>query len=355
MNGLFSKGLVLEQYKEPALSRDLREFITAGGARLLELPPVQDPSALTPDEIMEYAAQARIVDERDGALLHEKLAAARKSGATLIIADALDDEPYVSSQLNPLFKLSKQAVGGLGYAAKAAGASETQIVVYKNMYDLQLRIPSALYGVKIKRITGKYPVELENRLGGGKTLLVGVCALIHLYRAIHRGQGQTTCFITVAGNCVANPTNLEVSHGITVTQVLERCGLIEDPTRIVVGGSMTGQSIDNPDETEIGTCTRAVLAFRMDAREKHYHCIGCGRCVKDCPQDLMPTYLYKASKRRNIRILRMFDVGSCIGCGICSYVCPAKLDLTAEILRAGRMIKALDERAVSRSDEEAVI
>ncbi len=68
--------------------------------------------------------------------------------------------------------------------------------------------------------------------------MVGVGALIHLARAVAFNKPQTTTFITVAGDCIGNPTNLEVSLGMTVGQVLERCGLIEDPARVVVGGSI---------------------------------------------------------------------------------------------------------------------
>lgn len=353
MSGLFSRGLVLDQNKEPALSRDLREFAPGGGAPL-EIPAAEDPSALSGDEILRYARLADIVDERDGAMLDEKLLEGRRAGAVLLVADAMDDEPYVSSQLNPLFKLSQQAVQGLWLAAKAAGTRETQIAVYKNISEVRLKIPGTLYGVKIKRITGKYPVEARTRFSGkGKeVLLVGVGALIHLYRAVYRGVRQSTAFVTVAGDCVANPQNLEVPLGATAGQVLERCGLIEEPGRVVLGGPMTGQSVTQPDSAEIDVTTRAVLAFRSDARNRHFQCIGCGKCVRVCPRRLSPVYLYKAARTRQVRLLRQFDVTMCIGCGTCSYICPAKLDLSVEIRAAGDRVRQLDLRAGKEKEGE---
>lgn len=350
---IFSRGLILEQHKEPALSRDLRSFTSPAAVRPISLPPVEDPSSLNADTIMAYAAEAQIIDERDGIPLEEKLQAARLRQAALVIADAIDDEPYVSSQLNPLFKLSQQAVGGLRYAARAIGNPKMRIAVYKNIYDLQLHIPNTLYDVRVQRITGKYPVETRAKLTEGPedTVLIGACALIHLYRAIHYAVRQTTCFVTVAGSCVANPANLEVQTGASFSQVLERCGLIEEPSRIVSGGPMTGICINDPDEETVNVTTRAVLAFKNDQRDRNYHCIGCGHCVQVCPQGLMPVYLYKAAVTGNVSVLRRFDADMCLSCGTCSYVCPAKLDLSYYIRRAGSLIAALDDPSGSPQPE----
>ena len=77
-----SKGLVLEQHKEPALSRDLRELIVPGSARPLPLPKAEDPAALSPEEIIAFADAAGIIDERDSLPRGEKLRAARRDGGT---------------------------------------------------------------------------------------------------------------------------------------------------------------------------------------------------------------------------------------------------------------------------------
>lgn len=344
---------MLEQHKEPALSRDLRDC-TAGTVREMDLPPADDPNLLSGEEVLHYARNAGIVDERDGRLLADKLEEGARRGTSLLVVDAMDDEPYVSSQMNPLFKLSQQAVEGLWLAARAVGARETRIAVYKNPDNVRIKVPSTLYGVRVEKMTGKYPAEVRARFAhrGRDVLLVGACALIHLYRAVHRGVCQSSAFITVAGDCVANPQNLEVLCGVTAQQVLERCGLVEDPARIVMGGPMMGQTVENPGDAAITPTTRAVLAFCSDEQNRHYRCIGCGKCVRMCPQGLAPVYLYKGAQTKNVRLLRLYDVGQCIGCGTCSYICSAKLELSAEIGRAAEMIRALDESAAAKEEVE---
>lgn len=141
---------------------------------------------------------------------------------------------------------------------------------------------------------------------------------------------------------------------MTVTQTLERCGLIDDPVRVVIGGSMTGISVIDTDKTLINPSTRAILAFRARIGESDFNCIGCSRCVHACPEGLNPFFLYRSFHQRRYEEFRKADPQMCIGCGSCSYVCPAKLDLTGSILRGQaemrrmigsiRLTKALEQK-----------
>ena len=345
MAGFFYKGIVLRQYKEPALSRDLREFFnTDTTGRTMEWTPVENPEELSPAQLLNIAAQARIVDERDGVLLADKLEDALRHPPRLLVGDAIDDEPYVSSQLAPLLKLPREAADGLRLAQKACGASQAEFAVYKNLTDLEIKIPPQLEGLPIRRIRGRYPAEYQAAQQYDRaedTLLIGVCALIHLSRAVRLAVPQTTAFLTVAGNCIGNPCNLEVSLGMTVSQVLDRCGLIEDPARVVVGGPMTGISVIDTEHTVITPTTRAVLAFLEDFKALGFRCIGCSRCVRACPQGLNPFYLYHSAMEKQYALFRKLDAQRCIGCGTCSYMCPSKLELAEVIQRARKEFRPM--------------
>lgn len=338
MAGFLSKGIILEQRKEPALSRDLRKFFNANTNNITfhreDFPAQED---LTPQQLIEIARLANIIDERDGIPLHQKLAVARDAGVSTIVGDASDDEPYLSSQINPLLKKHELVVLGLALAKTAVGAETQFFAVYKNITDLSVRIPNKLDGVPVKRIRGRYPAEFRISDEFAKyrpILLIGVCALIHLARAVLRGKVQTTCFLTAAGNCVASPSNLEVSLGMPIMQVLERCGLSSEPNSIVLGGPMTGISCKDPDNTVVTNSTRAILAFYEDVKDRRYQCIGCGRCVDNCPESLTPFYINKCIERGKLADLRFYEIDRCIGCGTCSYVCPANLDIAAHIKEA---------------------
>lgn len=330
-----SHGVILEQHKEPALSRNIIQFLnnTSPENELPRLSPKRMEN-LSADKVISMAQEAGIIDERDGLPLYKKLFRAAKEKVQIIVVDAMDDQPYISSQLGPLLGFKDEVQMGLDLALRATGAKSGQICVYKNITDLEIKIPSNIKGIKVVRIGGKYPAEL--RLSSQLNLkepyaIIGVCSLIHLYRAIYRGEPQTTCFVTVAGNCVGYPTNLEVSLGMTVAQVLERCGLIANPTRVVVGGPMNGIAVMDTDKTLISPTTRGVLAFREDERDRHYNCIGCGRCIAVCPQMLNPMHLYRCLQRGRYTMADLFEPAKCIGCGTCSYICPSKLPVSVTI------------------------
>lgn len=132
VSGNFTRGIILEQRKEPALRRKLRTFLNANYAGMLfesDLP--YDGAALSGKQIIEIARLARIVDERDGLFLHEKLEKAQRMNIRVVVGDAIDDEPYVSSQPQPTAVFEKRSWGGLRLAAKAVGNPKIYFALQK--------------------------------------------------------------------------------------------------------------------------------------------------------------------------------------------------------------------------------
>ncbi len=336
------KGILLEQNKEPGLSKEIRVLpaLPVEKSRMPgEISPT--PELLAPYEIVGLAKEANIVDEIDGRRLWKKLAQAARESVSGIVVDALDDEPYISSQLAPVLQYPEQLHQGLSLALRAIGASRSSIEIYRNLFDVNTRIPASIMGVKVERISGFYPAEnyARRRLSRNNTLVIGACALIFLQRAVYEGLRQTSAFVTVSGDCVANPGNYEVPLGVSASRLLEAVGMITDPRRVVAGGSMTGFALTDPSVVYLSQTTRGLLAFAEEFRDMRYVCIGCGRCTEACPQGLSPYFIYKAMQHPRKRHIEMADAELCIGCGSCSYVCPAKLDLAQVIAQAAAYTK----------------
>jgi len=339
----FKRGILLEQNKEPALSHDIRQFV----AFPIPVESTKTPVSLTPDllaphEIIMFAKEARIIDESDGSRLWRKLAYAAREGVSTIVADAMDDEPYISSQLAPALQFSEQMTQGLALVKRAVGASKMKIEIYRNLFDLNTHIPHKLAGIKVERIGGKYPAE--GRYGKyydkDNVLIVGTGALIYLYRAVYEGRRQTSTFVTVSGDCVANPGNYEIPLGCSLAQVLDSVGLITEPRRIVAGGAMTGFGVIDPDRVLVSHTTRGILAFADEFKDMGYYCIGCGRCTENCPEGLSPHLIYKTMQAKHVKHLDIIDADLCTGCGTCSYVCPAKIDLVQYIAKAAALSRS---------------
>ncbi len=331
-------GVLLQQNKEPAFSRETKRFVKPDGFQYIEgRKPAKEGETLSPQEIIDIAKQAQIVDERDGVFLWRKLQDGLEGQKLLtVLGDALDDEPYVSSQMNPMVFYPEQAAAGLRLAAQALGTEKMAFVVYREIFDLRKPLPKQIGNIPVWALRGRYPSEiyLNLDLAAESPFPIGVCALIHLSRAVYENRVQTTCFLTVAGNCVATPSNFEVTVGMTASQIFDRSGLADDPTRIIAGGPMTGVCITDPDTFRVGPTTRALLALRENERDQHFSCIGCGRCIDACPVGISPYHLYHNIKKGRYYQLDRYHVQRCIGCGACSYVCPARLELSYLIFEA---------------------
>ncbi len=329
-----SNGILLEQEKEPALSKPFLPFYSSATLQSQTFSHGFNLSKqLTKAQLIEIARLASIIDERDGKALADKLEQTPAQKISVLCADAIDDEPFVSSQINPLLHCRSQVVQALKWLADAFQADKCFIAVYKNMSALDTKIPTSIESVEVRRMEGRYPMESRAFRNYGKdTLIIGTAALLHLYRAVTEGKVQTTSFVTIAGNCVSNPCNLEVTIGTPVSQVLERCGLTRTPSYIIEGSAMQGILIQDQDHTSVQPATRSILAFHVDRQEQLYSCVGCGRCIEACPQGLNPRKLYRCVTTHHPQKAVSLGLSNCIGCSSCSYICPSRLDLSYHIM-----------------------
>lgn len=346
---LARQGIVLEQNKEPALSGGIQRICS----RTLDHVPIDDLQE--GDDIVTIARKAGIIDENTGRPLYLLLDRARNSGCRIIIADALDDEPYISSQLAPALEMTDQLVRGIELAKEAVGAESARIEIYKELGDSPVTIGENLGGVLVDRVGAGYPADnsLIQKHREEKASVFGACALIHLARAVDEKIAQTTVFVTVAGDGVTTSANLEVSIDKTAGELLRQFGLSDETSRVVIGGSMRGVTITDLDSTRVTAQTRGILAMREVFKDYNYTCIGCGKCDDVCPVGLSPYYLYKFVQAGRYSMLEDFDIDLCIGCGTCSYVCPAKLKIASEITR-GKMelVQYMNAKKEKEQNEE---
>lgn len=343
---ILSGGIILEQHKEPMLCRDMKVYPTVT-KKLFESPILNKPEEeLTLSDIIDIARQADIVDESDGKKLFEKLNSVENSFINTVTCDAVDDEPYASVQMNIALHKPEEVAFSLNLIKRALGAKECKIAVYKHIGETAIKIPSQIGGIPIDKIGGKYPAELldRRRFRSRKgVFIIGAGALLHLYRAIKEGRAVTTCFITVAGDALAEPSNIEVPLGISAAELLEFTGLSAEPEALVIGGAMRGKSIFEPGGEYVNALSLSLLALRESNRSVNLPCIGCGRCDSVCPEGLSPSQLRRFAQYGKYDKFPLYDADKCRGCFSCSYICPAKLDVGVAIYRyAKEMRKGAD-------------
>ena len=154
----FTKGILLEQHKEPMLTRNvlvMRQEYEYFDCSFPDV-PVEELSA---EQIIEIARLAGIVDESDGLMLADKLENANLGKMGTMVIDAVDDEPYVSSQMCMVLHQPESLALGIRLAAKAANPGDIYIAVYKHIFDMNINIPKSINDIRIERIGGLYPAE----------------------------------------------------------------------------------------------------------------------------------------------------------------------------------------------------
>ena len=108
--------------------------------------------------------------------------------------------------------------------------------------------------------------------------------------------------ITVDGNIVKKPSNFIVPVGMSIGEIVYYAELSDKPDRIILGGPMMGACAFDPDYP-LSKTNNAVLMFADSPVYEPSECIRCGKCVKACSMNLLPTELEHAFDMRDAKQL----------------------------------------------------
>ncbi|MCQ2404771.1 MAG: 4Fe-4S dicluster domain-containing protein [Clostridia bacterium] len=296
-----------------------------------EEPAPANVFTLSPDEIVAACKAAHVVDELDGADLADKLAAIAESDAALLVADAVDDQPFGSAGLATLRQFGAFCADGLMLAAKAAGIDDYHVLLraetdtYK---EIEATLPK---GRLVRDRHDIYPHKVSKK--GKPAATVGVQACLALYRACAFGEHHGFATVTVAGNAVSLPANVRLPFGTPLSEVFSLCGLVDEPDKYVLGDSFTGKAVDT-DALPILPGVTCVLALKKEKSPAVHACIGCGRCAAVCHKHLLPYEIARRVENLQFTKLPSLSPADCDGCNACAVVCPANRPV-ADLVKQG--------------------
>ena len=157
-----------------------------------------------------------------------------------------------------------------------------------------------------------------------------VDTVISIYNAVCETTPLIRRIITLTGDAVRNPVNVNVRIGMHYAEMLQQAeGFVEEPEKMISGGPMMGQALSTLN-IPVTKTSSSLLAFKKDAvaAEQVTACIRCGRCVSVCPMRLVPKKLAEVVLREDYEAFEKMHGMECYACGSCTYVCPAKKPLT---------------------------
>lgn len=286
---------------------------------------------------------------------HVKLVPPPGNKAELLIINASECEPYLTSDHSLMMERGEQILVGTTILMKAINVSKAVIGIENNKTDAisHLAILAKGYpGIEIQPLKARYPQGGEKQLidavirrqvkSGALPISVGavvqnVGTAYAVYEAVQKNRPLMERVVTVTGKSLKEPSNFMVRIGTPIAQLIDAAGgMPEDTGKIIAGGPMMGKALTSADVPVTKGTSGILLIPRKDsARKPMYDCIRCAKCVGACPMGLNPTLLMNAAEYANWELAEKNHIVDCIECGSCSYTCPANRMLL-DYIRMGK-------------------
>ncbi len=267
---------------------------------------------------------------------------------TLVI-NAAECEPYITADDMLMRERADQVIAGIGVICHMLKPSHVMIGIEDNKPQAIRALQQAALGnrhnIDVVVVPTKYPSGGEKQLiklltgvevpSGGIPADVGIVCqnvgtAVAIHRAVAHGEPLISRVVTMTGDALARPHNMEVAIGTPFVDLLDQANLKENQlARLVVGGPMMGFTV-NDDELPITKTTNCLIAAtweEMPEANPAQSCIRCGQCEQACPVELLPQQLHWFAKGREFDKAKNHNLFDCIECGACSYVCPSEIPL----------------------------
>ncbi len=267
-----------------------------------------------------------------------------------LIVNGAECEPFLTGDARLMVERTEEICQGMELAVRCLGAKNVFIAIEDNkpeaiekfsvqrsafsVWVLKSAYPQGGEKQLIKNILGKEVPQGKLPFDIG-VVVQNVSTLYAIYEAVYKNKPLYERVVTVTGSCLNNPKNILVRLGTPIKELMDFCGLKEDPAKIIIGGPMMGIAQFTEEVPVIKSTTGVVLFNKKEARmlEEEF-CIRCGACVRECPVSLMPCLINLAAEKELWQQAAGYGAADCIECGLCNYVCPAKRRLVQSIKRA---------------------
>ena len=308
---------------------------------------------LTPEEIVERVKQAGITGMGGaGFPTHVKLCPPPTAKAECVIINAVECEPYITSDNRLMLEHADEIIVGLQLLMKAAKVERGYIGIEENKPEaIALLTEKASHDARIEIVPlmTKYPQGGEKQLVDAvigrqvpapPAIPVNVGAIVQnvgtafaVYQAVMKHKPLFERYTTVTGKQLANPGNFLVRMGTPMSLLIDLCGgMPEGENKLLAGGPMMGRSLMTTDVPVCkGTNSITILSGDDARRQPAQPCIRCAKCVEACPMGLEPYLLAKLSARHFYDRAEQEDIVSCISCGSCQFTCPSHRPLLDNI------------------------
>ena len=291
---------------------------------------------------------------------HVKLTPKDDKSIDYVIVNAAECEPYITSDYRRLVEQPSEVIEGLKIVLKLFENAKGVIAVENNKPDVienLKKLTEKEDKISVAELKTKYPQGSERHIIYAVTkrkinssmlpadagcIVDNVDTIYNIYRAVKFNKPLTERIVTVSGDGINSPCNLEVPFGTSHAQLVKEAGgMDENVEKIISGGPMMGQAMFSL-EVPVIKGSSALLAFKQDeiSRATMTNCLNCGKCAMVCPEGLICAKLAHAADANDMDAFVKMHGMECIECGTCNYNCPANRNITQSVRTMKRKVQA---------------
>jgi len=347
-------------------------LIPDGQDQWCALSPSEDVTQLSNSEIQAKVRQAGIAGMGGAGFPTDiKLQPPKHANIEILILNAAECEPYITSDDRLLRERADEVVAGLNIVASVLQTTTCLIGIEDNKPEAIAALKAATQdsNIEICVIPTKYPSGGEKQLIKiltGKEVPSGklpadigiVCqnvgTVAAIYRAVRFGEPLISRITTLTGLQVQQRGNVEVLLGTPINWLLSQYGYqAAKRERLIMGGPMMGFTLTDTEIPVVKTtnCILAPNEKELPLAPPAQACIRCGLCADACPAELLPQQLYWFARGQEYEKAEHHNLFDCIECGACSFVCPSSIPLVQYYRHAKGEIK--HQRADQQKSDQA--
>lgn len=276
-----------------------------------------------------------------------KITPKNAQGIDTLIINGCECEPYLTCDYRLMLERGEGIVKGIKAVLTLLPNARAVIGIEDNKpqaVEAMRKLTDGEDNITVQELKTKYPqggerqliYAVTNRKINSKMLpadkgviVLNTATCYAVYEAVYKNIPLIHRVMTITGEGVNTPCNVDVPIGISHSYLLEKAGgAKDDAVKLISGGPMTGTAMYSLNVPVVKT-SASILAFCKDdvSALSQSACIHCGRCVSVCPQKLVPQMMAKAVKSNDFERFESVGGMECIGCGCCAYACPAKIPL----------------------------
>lgn len=363
-------------YRKPAIiinveGDEWEESIDRGD----KLETLEEHPELTPEEIVSRVKAAGVTGMGGaGFPTHVKLCPPPTTKAECIIVNAVECEPYITSDYRLMMEHPDEIIVGLELLMKAAKVERGYIGIEENKPEaIKLLTEKTANDSRIEVIplAQKYPQGGEKQLVDAvihrqvpapPAIPVNVGAIVQnvgttfaVYEAVMKRKPLFERYTTVTGKLIKRPGNFLVRIGTPFSQLIEACGgMPEGDNKVLAGGPMMGRAVISLNTPVCkGTNSITVISGDEAHRKKVQPCIRCAKCVSVCPMGLEPYLIATLSAFKEYERAESENIVSCIACGSCQYTCPSGRPILDNILIGKAVVMGMIRERAAKAKAEA--